>query len=356
MSLEIPSPVLSAIKEGLACVAIGTIVGTALYGITVLQTYIYYKRYPNDALTLKKVLEVGVLCVLDTLTSALIAYGIYKYLVIYFMAPVENFLVIFPTLATEVGVTTLIAVLTQGFFAHRLWYFSHNYVLAGGIFALALAAFVPGIVLTVHLFTNRTIWSLGSFEVRVLSGLTNGLSVLCDILIAAGLCYYLRSSKSAFKRTNSMVDRLMIYAIQRGALTALCQAGHMITTVAFPGRFLFLPFQFLQGKLYCNTLLATLNVRNSLRSDGRQDHLLEPGSQILRSMQQSSDVYANGRQQHDGTGKGSLTLGFVMPLSMGEVNALATYMIQALSLISLNTLQMSATIDMDHDSGSGVAY
>ncbi len=33
---------------------------------------------------------------LDTVTSSLVAYSVYKYMVIYFEAPLDNYLVIFP--------------------------------------------------------------------------------------------------------------------------------------------------------------------------------------------------------------------------------------------------------------------
>ena len=49
-------------------------------------------------------------------------------------------------------------------------------------------------------FTHSDIFSLGSVEIRVLAGFTNGLSVVCDVLIAAGLCYYLNSGKSGFAK------------------------------------------------------------------------------------------------------------------------------------------------------------
>lgn len=40
----------------------------------------------------------------------------------------------------------------------------------------------------------------GSFEVRMLSAFWLGFSVICDVLIAAALSYYLNSKKTGFKR------------------------------------------------------------------------------------------------------------------------------------------------------------
>ncbi|KAI0708465.1 hypothetical protein C8Q76DRAFT_744516 [Earliella scabrosa] len=305
-SPDIPEALLAGIKETLACVVIGGIVGTAIYGITVLQTYIYFRRYTNDTLGLK------------LLVATLF---IYKYLVTYFLAPVDKFLVIFPTLGVENGVTVVIATMTQCFFGQRIWYFSKNKCLAWSIYALSIGALGPGMALTIHLFVDTSIFSIGSLQIRILAGFANGLSVICDVLIAAGLCYYLSSGKSGFTRTNNMVDRLMLYAIQRGALTAICQACHMITTVALPGRFLFLPFAFIQGKLYCNTLLATLNVRNSLKNSARQDDLLVPGSHLLASIPRSFDQRRTRRasQPYPLGSESVATLEFAVPTSKGQV-------------------------------------
>ncbi|KAI0708466.1 hypothetical protein C8Q76DRAFT_117589 [Earliella scabrosa] len=321
MAAQYPlADIVSSVKEGLACNVIGGILGTTVYGITILQTYIYYRGYMKDTAVLKTL--VGVLFILDSLTSFLIAHGIYKYLVIDFMTPIDNFLHFPHTLVIENGVTTTIGTLTQCFFAQRIYYLSRNKVLAGVIALLSVGAFGSGIALTVHMFIDQDIFSLGSDVIRALAGFTNGLSVFCDTLIAVSLCYYLRSGKSGFRRTNDMVDRLMVYAIQRGTITALCQAGHLITTIAYPGHFYMMPFAFMQGKLYCNTLLASLNVRNSVIHSGRQDDMLHAGSIVLSGVQRdtsSRHIQLLGAAGSRGTGT-SATLEFNAPRSKDETS------------------------------------
>ncbi|KAJ7108480.1 hypothetical protein C8R44DRAFT_857477 [Mycena epipterygia] len=41
-----------------------------------------------------------------------------------------------------------------------------------------------------------------------------------DVMLAASLCFVLYDHRTAFRRTNSMVDTLMIYAVNRCLLTA----------------------------------------------------------------------------------------------------------------------------------------
>ncbi|PIL28936.1 hypothetical protein GSI_08983 [Ganoderma sinense ZZ0214-1] len=305
MSAAIPPSVLAGIKETLGAAVVGGILATTIYGITVLQTYTYFRRYPNDSTGLKTLastpslvefartelglLQVGVLFILDTVTTVSIADGLYGYMVTDFGRP-DQLSVTPISLAVEEGVTVVIATLCQLFFAHRLWVFSkHNKFLTFAIVALALGGLGPGIAITIHLFVNKEIFTLGSDYIRILSGFANGLAAVCDIVIAAGLCWYLQTGRTGYKRTDNIVDKLIVYAINRGVLTTACQTAHMITAVAFPGHFYFIPFAFCLGKFYCNTVLATLNVRQSLRQNDVVDTALEAGSRILGSTTRASD-------------------------------------------------------------------
>ncbi|KAM5546002.1 hypothetical protein V8D89_000128 [Ganoderma adspersum] len=287
MSAALPPSVLAGIKETLGAAVIGGILATTIYGITVLQTYTYFRRYPNDSTGLKVL--VGLLFILDTTTTGCIAAGLYGYMVTDFGRP-DQLSVTPISLAVEEGVTVVIATLCQLFFAHRLWVFSkQNKFLTFSIIALALGGLGPGIAITVHLFANKDIFTLGSDYIRILSGFANGLAAVCNIVIAAGLCWYLQTGRTGYKRTDNIVDKLIVYAINRGVLTTACQTGHMITAVAFPGHFYFIPFAWCLGKLYCNTVFAMLNVRQSLRRHDVVDTALEAGSRILDSTTHAGD-------------------------------------------------------------------
>lgn len=47
---------------------------------------------------------------------------------------------------------------------------------------------------------HSDLYYLGSLETRVLAGFANGLSVVCDIVIAASLTYYLHYKRTGFRR------------------------------------------------------------------------------------------------------------------------------------------------------------
>ncbi|KAI1783575.1 hypothetical protein LXA43DRAFT_321838 [Ganoderma leucocontextum] len=291
VQLGLPPAVFATFKESLTCLVIGTILATGVYGITILQAYVYFGNSGRDSIHMKTF--VALLFALETLSLVLMVNILCHYVVSDFGNP---FLLLkaTPVMAWENGVTVLIGTLTQSYFAHRLWALSKgNVVLVSSIIILAVCSCGSGMAISVNLYTHTDNLFLGSVEIRILSGLANGLSIICDVLIAASLSYYLHSKKTGFKRTDSIINRLIIYAVNRGALTAICQTGHMVTTVALPGRFIFLPFALLDGRLYCNTLLATLNAQRFIVKEDR-NNAVELGSDILNSM--NSSTSGNGKQ------------------------------------------------------------
>ncbi|KAI0672047.1 hypothetical protein C8Q78DRAFT_1077627 [Trametes maxima] len=264
--MDIPAAAKSAIKESLACEFIGFTLATTLYGITVLQGYFYYRQYLHDTLRLKVL--VAVVLAADTLTTLMMAHAIYTYVVLDFGEPLKIDLITW-SFSSENGFAVLTAFIVQCYFGQRLWIFSRkNVVFVGLLFFMAFFALGTGLAVTIRTFIEPTWAALGTVTSRILLGLYSGASSVCDALIAAGLCYYLQTNRSGLRKTDTIVDKLMVYAIERGLLTTTCQVMHMILTVALPGRPIFLPFAMLESKMYANALLATLNVRKSL-TDGK---------------------------------------------------------------------------------------
>ncbi|KZS99911.1 uncharacterized protein LAESUDRAFT_765089 [Laetiporus sulphureus 93-53] len=199
----------------------------------------------------------------------------------------------------ENGITVLITFIVQGYFAERLWHFSNNNVfVTGGISILAFGALGTGIETTAHLFLHPQAASLSSREVLIVGGCVQGLAALCDILITGSLCYYLHSGRGMIKTTNELIDKLMLYAVNRGGLTSVVQTLFLILNVSLPGRFYWIPFHMAVGKLYVNSLLATLNVRKRLRST---DIELTVPSTIAFKVVQPPNVSSTSTSTHDGS-------------------------------------------------------
>ncbi|SJL15322.1 uncharacterized protein ARMOST_18815 [Armillaria ostoyae] len=74
-----PSTIVPSIGETFGALYVGAIIAAVLFGITNLQTVIYYKRYPNDWWLYRY--SVALLWVLDTLHVVLSTHALYFYLI-----------------------------------------------------------------------------------------------------------------------------------------------------------------------------------------------------------------------------------------------------------------------------------
>ncbi|KAJ3478870.1 hypothetical protein NLI96_g9457 [Meripilus lineatus] len=66
--------------------------------------------------------------------------------------------------------------------------------------------------------------------------------------------------------SESLINKLMAYSINTGALTSICAIVCLIVYASMPNSFVFLAFYFVLPKLCLNSLLATLNARNALKT------------------------------------------------------------------------------------------
>ncbi|KAK0243633.1 hypothetical protein EDD85DRAFT_944962 [Armillaria nabsnona] len=74
-----PSTVVPSIGETFGALYVDAIIAAVLFGITNLQSVIYYKRYPNDWWLYR--CSVALLWVLDTLHVVLSTHALYFYLI-----------------------------------------------------------------------------------------------------------------------------------------------------------------------------------------------------------------------------------------------------------------------------------
>ncbi|TFK37299.1 hypothetical protein BDQ12DRAFT_216821 [Crucibulum laeve] len=243
---------------------IGAIVTAMLYGITTLQTWFYFVHYPKDSSENK--LLVSMIWVLDTAHMALVSLCMYHYLVTNYANPPALGIGHW-SLFMSVALNVVIAFVVQIFFTFRIFRLSSAKIRwwITGIISLAiLAHFCFGIETVVFLFIKKELKKLP--EITLFAAMPFALvAVLSDIFIALALCILLHGSRTGFRRTNAVVTTLMIYAINRCLLTSVVAVAEVIVFAIAPDSLWFLAIDFVIGKLYANSLLATLNSRQSIR-------------------------------------------------------------------------------------------
>lgn len=252
---------IAAVKQVFGTSFIGFAVATTLYGITVLQTYFYYRRYTKDPWTLKA--TVALLWILDTLTTIFVAHSLYTFFVLNFSKDPQIDLIIPWSFTAEKLLVTLTTFVAQAFYARTIWRVGTSTIVPAAIMLFALVALALGLVTTVHLFENPLVTSISDRSFSILSGLVQGFASLDDILITAAMCWYLHIRRGSIKSTEQLIDTLMLYAVSRGIVTAICQILFLVLNVGLPHDTFWQPFHQAVGKLYVNSVLATLNVRSN---------------------------------------------------------------------------------------------
>ncbi|KAJ7725139.1 hypothetical protein DFH07DRAFT_1003360 [Mycena maculata] len=260
---------IHSVKELSATALTGYGVSTAAYGISIVQVYLYFRNYPKDSIFLK--LTVAALWTLDTLSSIVNSHALYTLCVL-------NFNNLFADAHIPWSWPTTINTTSLIFYGWQIWGVSKNFMVlllalvscAAGSFKYPALPSVAGLYISVYLFLFPTIVSLVGHTFRSMTTTIESTGLVCDITITISLIYYLRSRKAAgVQTTQHMIDSLIMHAMSRGILTAVCITMLFILDVAYPNHFYWVPFYELVGKLYVNSILASLNARTSVRGKGR---------------------------------------------------------------------------------------
>ncbi|KAI8970569.1 hypothetical protein BD414DRAFT_540849 [Trametes punicea] len=250
------------LNDTLGAAFLGNIAAACFYGVTVLQTYIYYERNCSDRLHLKFFVLL-LWSALDTLHLAFVTHSVYTYAVVDF----TNFLALeIPvwSILAQVLVTGVSDLIVRGIFCQRVWKLSNkNWPLLITIVLSSLVVFGGSIAFAVKGFSLPSFFDLS--EISDILYVSLGTGVVADILIAGSMCVFLSRRRTGFTRTDSMVRVLILYSINTGALTSLCALLCLITYATMPDNFIFIGIYFVLPKLFLNSLLATLNARRPLR-------------------------------------------------------------------------------------------
>jgi len=142
-----------------------------------------------------------------------------------------------------------------------------NFILTGSILLLVLANSGCGIawvIVSIQIKTYEDLLKISPLTISI-----NALSATADVIIAATLVIMLNRSRTGFSKSDTMINKLILFVVNTGLLTSCCAIASLISLVASPRTLIYASFYFCIGRLYSNSLLATLNARRILR--GRVD-------------------------------------------------------------------------------------
>ncbi|KAI9069538.1 hypothetical protein FKP32DRAFT_1586768, partial [Trametes sanguinea] len=237
-----------------------------LYGITTLQSFIYFQKYQNDTPSLK--LMVAAIWILETAHTAFCMQVVYSYLVSNF-GEFEYFLNINWGVGVTVITEVVISTLVQAFYVRRVWIMSNKAkFLTAFIAAITVCRIGFGIGSTIlsYQFGDWISFRAHKSSLATVSG-GLGAAALVDVLVALTLSFYLTRGRSSWqKASNSKINLIMLYAVNSGAITASASVLSVILYATQTDSLVFLGLVEIQGKLYANSFLGSLNARSHIRN------------------------------------------------------------------------------------------
>ncbi|KIM79360.1 hypothetical protein PILCRDRAFT_565401 [Piloderma croceum F 1598] len=233
---------------------LGVVFAAIFFGITSVQSYNYYLRYPQDWRVYK--ISVGALWILDIVHLALSTHIGYHYLIIDF-GNLLAFTTVVWSQKAQITVHVLIIMIVQSLYALRVWKLGagYNERLVPLVVTLSvLAVSVVGIILSVLAWRNKSFLTI--YQISWAIDTSFAMSTASDIAIAVAMIYYLLKSRTSFASTNSKLASLIQYSIGAGVATSACSLSALIAYLVMPDNLIFLAIEFSLTKLYVNSLLA----------------------------------------------------------------------------------------------------
>jgi len=282
-----------SIPKTFGALLIGGLFASMLSGFVIIQVVVYFKMYQSDHTRLK----VLVLTVwfLDTCHTICIWLSLWSYFIDYYgILPHIND--IHWSLALSVLFPAFLTLLVHIFFAQRIFMLSkRNYILTIPIVVLAILRLVSACVTTSFMLRLRT---FATFKADVKFIFTTGLalSTTVDVIITASLFVLLQSSRTGAATLDAVIDALIRYTFETSTLTCAGTIASMLCWIIIPNNLIFMGLHFVIGKLYANSLLVTLNTRESIRRARSQDHGLRV------------DIMREHRRPHKSHDSGEMTL------------------------------------------------
>ncbi|KAJ3482606.1 hypothetical protein NLI96_g6860 [Meripilus lineatus] len=257
----------------LGSIYLGIVAASALFGVTCVQTYLYSRACEKDRWVLKG--SIGILWVLDALHMAFLVHIGYFYAVNNFgnvamlQEPVWSILVM--AIATAVS-----DLMVRWIFSYRVYTLSgKNIWLTAFLVACAIPPFFGGII-----FAGRGL-KLGSFaqftQLEDILYMSFAFSVGLDVIICVALCIFLSHRRTGFA---------CVWAL--AVLIAFATMKH---------NYVFLALYFITPKLFLNSLLGTLNARQSLRENLHSGMVSIPLSEAMSTRSGVRQEFGSGENQ-----------------------------------------------------------
>jgi len=262
------------------------------YGIVMLLVLQYYYKSFGDPWKIKTMVAVlGLLATIHIISLFDMMYGLV----------ITNF-GNFPALdimtwgaVVQSTVIYIIAFIAQCFFVKRIWSLSQTTKLKLAftvpIMVLSTSGIVSGLVDTGLVARHPRFSRLGGADIHPFKMTFALAAAACDISITAALCYLLHRSRTGIQSTESLLNTLIIQAINRGAITSVAAVLYLILYLSTPTDAWFMIALLPMSQHYVISVISMLNSRVTIRETLARGRERSDGISLpLGSIQQSKTV------------------------------------------------------------------
>ncbi|KAJ7091010.1 hypothetical protein C8R44DRAFT_418425 [Mycena epipterygia] len=261
----------------LGCIVIGTAVSTVLFGIGTLQTFSYYRLYPDDSRLMKS--TVALLWFLELGHSICVWHGLYTVVVTFYGQPAH---IVNPprSLVVSLFFSSSVIPIVQTFYASRIRVLSGKWLVTIVCSLLTFARFVFGMVL-LDFFWHSVGFSVLQGRVHWTFTVVAVLGPVVDLLTVSALCYLLlkiRKTGTAFTQTRRLVDTLILWTVETTLITTFVGVMQLVFFLSRKDRehpswavgrsdslevypVAWIVFYLMQPKLFSNSMLASYGSR-----------------------------------------------------------------------------------------------
>ncbi|KAJ7778918.1 hypothetical protein B0H16DRAFT_1711269 [Mycena metata] len=237
---------------------IGVFFNMILFGLLVAQAMTYFQTARKDPIWIR--LLVFYVLFVETANTALDISVMYQPLVLEYGSIPGPLPTVF---LTQPLCIALVAFPIELFFIKRIHTLTGSMIISGVFLVPALVAFGAGIWTTFALggagrWDNVQV-SFEAAKVWISS------SMATDLGIAFTLAWVLRSKKTGFGSTDTIVNRIIRMTVQTGLITAIVNVLDMLSFLVIKNSTFNFMWSNPLSKLYSNCMMSTLNARTDLK-------------------------------------------------------------------------------------------
>ncbi|KAJ7633643.1 hypothetical protein DFH06DRAFT_1139977 [Mycena polygramma] len=250
--------------ETIGATLLGVLINTYLMGVIMSQFWTYWLSDYNDPWWTRAV--VAFIFIVNATQAGAVVYMLWFYCVANFANPAIIADSLWPYPFTAIG-TAVLAILNQAFQSWRIYAFTKNKILTGFLLVSVVATCGMGLAAAIQSWMFSELAKVAALQPIVEANLA--FQTALDVIIAGLLTWIFSKSKTSFKRTDKVLNRLIRTAIQSGSFTgysAVFALGTLFTFRFAPGTYMLAIFALPIGRIYTHTMMDHLIGRQELRA------------------------------------------------------------------------------------------